>query len=151
MMRGGQLPRIYRENQMSELVQVKIKGIVVTSRYGALSTGDLLRTNAEFAKHLVEECGAAEYVKGSAHGADGVTKKQTQKQKAKEERAAAVQKLEGEISALEAEVAALPQEEPQGFAASLLSKLKIGANGTARESIQAALDAKRAEMVKLLA
>lgn len=136
---------------MSELVQVKIKGTVVTSRYGALSTGDLLRTDAAFAKHLVEECGAAEYVKGSVRGADGVTKKQTQKQKAKEERAAAIKVLQDEISNLETEAAALPQEEPQGFAASLLSKLGIGEKGTARESIQVALDAKRAELAKLLA
>ena len=46
-----------------ELVQVRIKGLVVTSRYGALSSGDLLRTDAAFARHLVEDCGAAEYVK----------------------------------------------------------------------------------------
>jgi hypothetical protein len=49
-----------------ELVTVKIKGLVNTSRYGALSTGDLLRTDPEFAKHLVEECGAGEYVTGKA-------------------------------------------------------------------------------------
>lgn len=47
---------------MSELVQVKIKGTVVTSRYGTLSSGDILRTDAEFAKHLVDDCGAADYV-----------------------------------------------------------------------------------------
>jgi hypothetical protein len=45
-----------------ELVTVKIKGSVITSRYGALSTGDLLRTDAAFAKHLVEDCAAADYV-----------------------------------------------------------------------------------------
>jgi hypothetical protein len=49
-----------------ELVTVKIKGLVNTSRYGALSSGDLLRTDPEFAKHLVEECGAGEYVTGKA-------------------------------------------------------------------------------------
>ena len=49
------------EKQM-ELVTVKIKGLVTTSRYGALSTGDLLRTDAAFAKHLVEDCAAADYV-----------------------------------------------------------------------------------------
>lgn len=136
---------------MSELVQVKIKGTVVTSRYGSLSTGDLLRTDAEFAKHLVEECGAADYVKGTVRGADGVTKKQTQKQKAREERAAAIKVLQDEIAKLETEFAALPQEESQGFAVSLLAKLGIGEKGTARESIQAALDGKRAELDKLLA
>jgi hypothetical protein len=46
----------------NEIFTVKIKGLVVTSRYGALSSGDLLRTDAAFAKHLVEDCAAAEYV-----------------------------------------------------------------------------------------
>jgi hypothetical protein len=45
-----------------ELVTIKIKGLVVTSRYGALQSGDLLRTDAAFARHLVEDCAAAEYV-----------------------------------------------------------------------------------------
>ena len=45
-----------------ELVTGKIKGTVITSRYGALTTGDLLRTDAAFARHLVEDCAAAEYV-----------------------------------------------------------------------------------------
>jgi hypothetical protein len=47
---------------MSELVQVRIKGTVVTQRYGTLSSGDILRTDAEFAKHLVDDCAAAEYL-----------------------------------------------------------------------------------------
>lgn len=46
---------------MSELVQVKIKGIVSTVKYGTLESGDILRTDAAFAKHLVEDCFAAEY------------------------------------------------------------------------------------------
>jgi hypothetical protein len=41
---------------------VRIKGTVITSQYGALSDGTLLRTNDAFAKHLVEEAFAAEYV-----------------------------------------------------------------------------------------
>ena len=41
---------------------VKIKGTVITSQYGALSDGTLLRTSDAFAKHLVEEAFAAEYV-----------------------------------------------------------------------------------------
>lgn len=45
-----------------DLVQVKIKGTVITNRYGTLTSGDVLRTDAAFAKHLVEECGAAEYI-----------------------------------------------------------------------------------------
>lgn len=46
-----------------ELVEVKIAGQVITAQYGTLNTGDILRTNAEFARHLVADCGAAEYVK----------------------------------------------------------------------------------------
>lgn len=44
------------------LVSVKIKGIVVTGPYGTLNDGTILRTSAEFAKHLVTDCNAAEYV-----------------------------------------------------------------------------------------
>lgn len=43
-------------------VQVKIKGMVITAKYGTLNTGDVLRTDAAFAKHLVDDCNAAEYV-----------------------------------------------------------------------------------------
>lgn len=42
---------------------VKIKGTVITNQYGTLSDGDLLRCSPEFAKHLVNDCNAAEYVK----------------------------------------------------------------------------------------
>lgn len=45
-----------------EQVQVKITGMAITQRYGTLSTGTLLRTDAAFAKHLVEDCHAAEYL-----------------------------------------------------------------------------------------
>lgn len=46
-----------------ELVEVTITAPqVVTARYGTLSNGDLLRTDAAFAKHLVEDCAAAKYV-----------------------------------------------------------------------------------------
>lgn len=51
---------------MSELVSVKIKGIVSTVRYGTLESGDIIRTDAAFAKHLVEECCAAEYCDAAA-------------------------------------------------------------------------------------
>lgn len=44
------------------MILVKIKGIVTTSQYGTLSDGTLLRTNEAFAKHLVEDASAAEYV-----------------------------------------------------------------------------------------
>jgi hypothetical protein len=49
-----------------ELVAVKIKGTTITARYGTLGTGDILRTDAAFAKHLVEDCKAAEYVQPTA-------------------------------------------------------------------------------------
>jgi hypothetical protein len=42
-------------------VQVKMKTTVVC-QYGTFKTGDVLRTDAAFAKHLVEDCSAAEYV-----------------------------------------------------------------------------------------
>lgn len=45
-----------------DLVQVRIKRLVGTSRYGWLETGDMLRTTAAYARHLVEDVAAAEYV-----------------------------------------------------------------------------------------
>lgn len=44
------------------MILVRIKGMVTTSQYGTLSDGTLLRTNEAFAKHLVEDASAAEYV-----------------------------------------------------------------------------------------
>jgi hypothetical protein len=49
-----------------ELVTVTIIGQAITARYGTLNTGDVLRTDAAFAKHLVEDCCAAVYAKGPA-------------------------------------------------------------------------------------
>ena len=43
------------------MIEVEILGQVITHQYGVLSTGDVLRTDAAFAKHLVEDCGAAKY------------------------------------------------------------------------------------------
>jgi len=48
-------------------VEVKISGIVSTQRYGTLETGDILRTDAEYARFLVESCQAGEYVKTPAN------------------------------------------------------------------------------------
>lgn len=45
------------------LVQLRIKRTIDTSRYGAMSSGDILRTDAAYARHLVEDLGAAEYAK----------------------------------------------------------------------------------------
>lgn len=55
---------------MSDLVQVKIKGMVITAQYGTLSAGTILRTTPAFAKHLVEDCQAAEYVASKAAPAE---------------------------------------------------------------------------------
>lgn len=48
------------------MVKVKILGMVITNQYGVLNTGDILSTSEEFAKHLVDDCGAAEYLKVEA-------------------------------------------------------------------------------------
>lgn len=67
---------------MDNQVEVEITGLVVTSQYGTLSTGTVLRTNAAFAKHLVEDCSAAKYrtVKdGDAAPKAAVQKKATPK------------------------------------------------------------------------
>lgn len=54
---------------MSEQVRVEITGMVITARYGSLSSGTILRTDAAFAKHLVEDCGAAKYVESPIESA----------------------------------------------------------------------------------
>jgi len=43
------------------LVEVEILGCVITAQFGTLSSGDILRTDAAFAAHLVNECAAARY------------------------------------------------------------------------------------------
>lgn len=43
-------------------VQVRIITTAITHQYGTLETGTVLRTSPEFAKHLVEEARAAEYI-----------------------------------------------------------------------------------------
>lgn len=45
-----------------ESVKVKVIRTAVTAMYGTLSDGDILVTSAEFAKHLVEDCNAGEYL-----------------------------------------------------------------------------------------
>ncbi|MBY0474211.1 MAG: hypothetical protein K2Q13_04005 [Nitrosomonas sp.] len=45
-----------------ELVRLEITGTVITARYGALSPGDKLNTDLEFARHLVDECKAARFI-----------------------------------------------------------------------------------------
>ena len=46
-----------------QLVEVEILCQTITTQYGALSAGDVLRTTPAFAKHLVEDASAARYVK----------------------------------------------------------------------------------------
>lgn len=48
------------------MVKVKILGSVVTQQYGTLKTGDILATSEDFARHLVNDCNAAEYLKVEA-------------------------------------------------------------------------------------
>ena len=45
-----------------KVVAVKIRGIVSCQQYGELGDGDVFYTDAAFARHLVEDCAAAEYV-----------------------------------------------------------------------------------------
>lgn len=49
-----------------ELVEVEILTTAITPQYGTLSQGTILRTSSAFAKHLVEDAGAAKYVKNDA-------------------------------------------------------------------------------------
>lgn len=45
-----------------ELVEVEILTQTITAQYGVLSQGDILRTSAAFARHLVKDAFAAKYV-----------------------------------------------------------------------------------------
>lgn len=57
---GWLRPAQFKENDMQ--VEVEILVQTITQMYGVLSQGDILRTSAEFAKHLVVDCAAAKYV-----------------------------------------------------------------------------------------
>ncbi len=56
------------------LVEVEILTQTITSQYGVLSAGDILRTTPEFAKHLVEDASAAKYKKAAEKPADDTEK-----------------------------------------------------------------------------
>ena len=43
-------------------VKVKIIQTVVTAQFGTLVSGDVLVTDSAFAKHLVDDCKAAEFI-----------------------------------------------------------------------------------------
>lgn len=60
-----------------EQVEVEITGMVITQRYGTLNTGDILRTDAAFAKHLVEDAQGARYTKPKAPPAKEKTTKES--------------------------------------------------------------------------
>ena len=60
------------------MVKVKIKGTVITAQYGTLQSGDILTTNEEFAKHLVTECNAAEYIAGTLQDAAAAESQSTE-------------------------------------------------------------------------
>lgn len=64
-----------------ELVEVEIIGMVITARYGTLNTGAILRTDAAFAKHLVDDCSAAKYTKVSASPAPAMNEDKKPRQK----------------------------------------------------------------------
>ena len=52
------------------MVEVEILCCVMTAQYGVLSTGDILRTDAAFAAHLVDDCGAAKYTQAKPPAVD---------------------------------------------------------------------------------
>ena len=56
------------------MITVKITGTVITQRYGALSAGDIVRTDEAFARHLVEDCHAGKYLEPAAAVAVDVEK-----------------------------------------------------------------------------
>lgn len=52
------------------MVEVEILVLTITHQYGALAAGDILRTSAEFAAHLVDDCKAAKYTASSIPAED---------------------------------------------------------------------------------
>ena len=48
------------------MIAVKITGTVITQRYGVLVSGEILRTDEAFARHLVEDCHAGKYLEPAA-------------------------------------------------------------------------------------
>lgn len=63
-----------------EIRSVEILGMCITQKYGALTTGDqLIDIDADFAKHLVEECKAAKYIDEPAPETEKPAKKTAKK------------------------------------------------------------------------
>ena len=66
-----------------ESVQIRITSTVVTAPYGTLMPGTILRTSPAYAKHLVEEAFAANYITTQTENAEPQAKRSKNKQKPK--------------------------------------------------------------------
>jgi hypothetical protein len=78
-------------------VEVEITGMAITARYGTLKSGTKLRTDAAYAKHLVEDCGAAKYTTpGTTKQAAAPTAKPAKQAAAKAGKAAKADKASPE-------------------------------------------------------
>jgi hypothetical protein len=53
---------VFLENNMPEQVELEITTLCSTHRYGNLAPGDILRTDAAYARPLVDEARAAKYI-----------------------------------------------------------------------------------------
>lgn len=62
------------------LVELRIKRTLDTSRYGALSSGDILRTDAAYASHLVTDLHAAVYIQKPTAPSARTRKQKTRKE-----------------------------------------------------------------------
>ena len=112
---------------MDNQVEVKIKGTVITAQYGTLSDGTILRTNAAFAKHLVEDCNAAEYVNTTpkeektvkAESAKPTGKPRAKKSATVDSVAEQKAEIEAQIVQLEADLAAAEESAKPAIQAAL--------------------------------
>lgn len=132
----------FLENIM-EQVTVKLTGQAITARYGTLNTGAVLKTDAEFAKHLVEDCGVAQYcTPPTGNDDEAVAAQQAKLQKESDEAAelkrqqeaddAAQAKLQKDAEAAqaeEAEAARLAEVAAQEKAAVELKATSTKGNG----------------------
>ena len=64
------------------LVRIKILSVVTTNQHGDLMPDTELRTDAAFARHLVEDCKAAEYIDPPATASDQPKPTRKRKEKA---------------------------------------------------------------------
>ena len=104
-----------------ELVKVNITTQALTARYGTLNPGDSVLTDAQYANHLVHDCGAGEYAKPPA----AAVKEAEAAAAAKDAEAAAAAAKEVEAAAAavkEAEAAAAAAKEAEAAAAEATNK-----------------------------